>query len=162
MHLRLSPSSAPSLLPIRIRSSSLPRANLYHLLVRRCDSATARSSFQSLATAPSRSRSLATLAKASSYPARPKMAAAMPEWTPPPAPTGPAKDTLPPLKIYNSLVRQKVPFVPISGGNKVTWYSCGPTTYDDSHLVRCRIMSFSVSSATSLATTTNETLLFVS
>lgn len=35
---------------------------------------------------------------------------------------------LPSLKIYNSLTRTKVPFVPIDpNGRRVTWYACGPT-----------------------------------
>lgn len=46
---------------------------------------------------------------------------------------------LPPLKIYNSLTRSKVPFVPLDPiGRKVTWYACGPTVYDDAHLGHAR------------------------
>lgn len=46
---------------------------------------------------------------------------------------------LPPLKIFNSLTRSKTPFVPIDWKNRnVTWYSCGPTVYDDAHLGHCR------------------------
>ncbi|KAH8702263.1 cysteinyl-tRNA synthetase [Talaromyces proteolyticus] len=46
---------------------------------------------------------------------------------------------LPPLKIYNSLTKSKVPFVPLDPkGRKVTWYACGPTVYDDSHLGHAR------------------------
>ncbi|CRG87280.1 cysteinyl-tRNA synthetase [Talaromyces islandicus] len=46
---------------------------------------------------------------------------------------------LPPLKVYNSLTKTKVPFVPIDPkGRKVTWYACGPTVYDDSHLGHAR------------------------
>jgi hypothetical protein len=42
---------------------------------------------------------------------------------------------LPPLRIYNSLTRQKNEFIPIDpAGKAVTWYACGPTVYDDSHL----------------------------
>lgn len=41
------------------------------------------------------------------------------------------------LKLYNSLTRQKEVFVPISG-KKVTWYSCGPTVYDASHMGHAR------------------------
>ncbi|OCK83114.1 hypothetical protein K432DRAFT_291807 [Lepidopterella palustris CBS 459.81] len=45
----------------------------------------------------------------------------------------------PKLKIYNSLTRTKNDFVPLdSEGRKVTWYSCGPTVYDDSHLGHAR------------------------
>ena len=41
------------------------------------------------------------------------------------------------LKIYNSLTRQKDAFAPISE-DEVTWYSCGPTVYDDAHLGHAR------------------------
>lgn len=35
---------------------------------------------------------------------------------------------LPSLKIYNSLTKTKVPFVPIDPkGKKISWYACGPT-----------------------------------
>lgn len=43
----------------------------------------------------------------------------------------------PVLKLYNSLTRQKEIFVP-QNGNKVTWYSCGPTVYDASHMGHAR------------------------
>ncbi|KAL1970895.1 hypothetical protein VTN77DRAFT_2729 [Rasamsonia byssochlamydoides] len=46
---------------------------------------------------------------------------------------------LPPLKVWNSLTRSKVPFIPIDPeGKKVTWYACGPTVYDDAHLGHAR------------------------
>ncbi|KAJ3640885.1 hypothetical protein Zmor_027419 [Zophobas morio] len=54
-----------------------------------------------------------------------------PPWSPPEATRGPI------LKVFNSLTRQKEPFVPISG-KKVTWYSCGPTVYDASHMGHAR------------------------
>lgn len=41
------------------------------------------------------------------------------------------------LRLYNSLTRQKERFVP-SNGNNVTWYSCGPTVYDASHMGHAR------------------------
>ncbi|KAF1345965.1 tRNA synthetases class I (C) catalytic domain-containing protein [Delphinella strobiligena] len=67
------------------------------------------------------------------------MAAAMPEWTPPPVPAEGVKSKLPPLSIYNSLTRGKTPFVPLDPtGDKVTWYACGPTVYDDAHLGHAR------------------------
>lgn len=44
-----------------------------------------------------------------------------------------------PLHIYNSLTRDKKPFQPQDPeGKKVTWYSCGPTVYDDAHLGHAR------------------------
>lgn len=42
-----------------------------------------------------------------------------------------------PLKLYNSLTRSKDVFVPMKG-KRVTWYSCGPTTYDASHMGHAR------------------------
>ena len=43
------------------------------------------------------------------------------------------------IKIYNSLTKSKVPFIPLDPqGKKVTWYACGPTVYDDSHLGHAR------------------------
>merc|ERR1712241_1219780 len=41
------------------------------------------------------------------------------------------------LKLYNSLTRQKEVFVP-QNGNLVTWYNCGPTVYDASHMGHAR------------------------
>jgi cysteinyl-tRNA synthetase len=46
---------------------------------------------------------------------------------------------LPSLRIYNSLTRQKNEFIPVdSAGKAVSWYACGPTVYDDSHLGHAR------------------------
>ncbi|KAF9894014.1 hypothetical protein FE257_008986 [Aspergillus nanangensis] len=46
---------------------------------------------------------------------------------------------LPPLKIYNSLTRRKDDFVPIDpAGKAATWYTCGPTVYDDAHMGHAR------------------------
>lgn len=42
----------------------------------------------------------------------------------------------PKLHLYNSLTRKKELFVP--QGQVVTWYSCGPTVYDDSHMGHAR------------------------
>ncbi|XP_038054512.1 cysteine--tRNA ligase, cytoplasmic-like [Patiria miniata] len=64
------------------------------------------------------------------------------------APTDAKKRTQPPweppsgagcpkLHLYNSLTRRKEPFVP-QEGKKVTWYSCGPTVYDASHMGHAR------------------------
>ncbi|KAK4501951.1 hypothetical protein PRZ48_007761 [Zasmidium cellare] len=58
---------------------------------------------------------------------------AQPEWR---APTS-TQTGLPKLSIYNSLTRSKTPFVPREG-KKVSWYACGPTVYDDSHLGHAR------------------------
>lgn len=41
------------------------------------------------------------------------------------------------LRLYNSLTRQKEEFVPQTG-NRVYWYSCGPTVYDASHMGHAR------------------------
>jgi cysteinyl-tRNA synthetase len=43
------------------------------------------------------------------------------------------------LKIYNNLVRKKVPFQTIETG-KVKFYSCGPTTYDFLHIGNARAL----------------------
>ncbi|KAF8244239.1 hypothetical protein K440DRAFT_559378 [Wilcoxina mikolae CBS 423.85] len=50
-----------------------------------------------------------------------------------------SKAPLPPLSIYNTLTRQKDPFVPLDkAGKKVSWYCCGPTVYDAAHLGHAR------------------------
>ncbi|XP_078029221.1 cysteine--tRNA ligase, cytoplasmic isoform X1 [Epinephelus lanceolatus] len=54
-----------------------------------------------------------------------------PPWSPP------AGTDVPQLKLYNSLTRAKELFVP-QKGNKVTWYCCGPTVYDASHMGHAR------------------------
>ncbi|KAB5558375.1 tRNA synthetases class I (C) catalytic domain-containing protein [Coniochaeta sp. 2T2.1] len=43
----------------------------------------------------------------------------------------------PPLKVFNSLTRSKDTFFP-EKQDAVTWYTCGPTTYDDAHLGHAR------------------------
>ncbi|CAH1394990.1 unnamed protein product [Nezara viridula] len=43
----------------------------------------------------------------------------------------------PGLRLYNSLTRKKEVFIPLNG-NKVMWYSCGPTVYDASHMGHAR------------------------
>ena len=60
-----------------------------------------------------------------------------PAWTPPAALAEGIK--IPKLRIYNSLTRSKVDFVPSDKeGRDVTWYTCGPTVYDHSHLGHAR------------------------
>ncbi|KAM9764517.1 cysteine--tRNA ligase, cytoplasmic isoform 1-T1 [Menidia menidia] len=54
-----------------------------------------------------------------------------PAWSPP------AGTAVPQLRLYNSLTRAKELFVP-QKGNKVTWYCCGPTVYDASHMGHAR------------------------
>ncbi|CAG0912817.1 unnamed protein product [Notodromas monacha] len=54
-----------------------------------------------------------------------------PSWKPP-STNEPSK-----LRIFNSLTRKKEEFIP-SKGNRITWYSCGPTVYDDSHMGHAR------------------------
>ncbi|KAI8447359.1 cysteinyl-tRNA synthetase [Phakopsora pachyrhizi] len=41
------------------------------------------------------------------------------------------------LKVYNSLTKSKVNFIP-KDPNRVTWYNCGPTVYDASHMGHAR------------------------
>lgn len=41
------------------------------------------------------------------------------------------------LRILNSLTRTKTEFVPLRAGH-VSWYSCGPTTYDTAHMGHAR------------------------
>ncbi|WFD31409.1 cysteine--tRNA ligase [Malassezia sp. CBS 17886] len=43
----------------------------------------------------------------------------------------------PSLQVYNSLTRSKVPFV-ATHGRSVSWYNCGPTVYDASHMGHAR------------------------
>ncbi|XP_040890540.1 cysteine--tRNA ligase, cytoplasmic isoform X2 [Toxotes jaculatrix] len=54
-----------------------------------------------------------------------------PAWSPP------AGSDVPQLQLYNSLTRAKELFVP-QNGRKVTWYCCGPTVYDASHMGHAR------------------------
>ncbi|XP_025829658.1 cysteine--tRNA ligase, cytoplasmic [Agrilus planipennis] len=54
-----------------------------------------------------------------------------PTWSPP------QNAEKPVLKLFNSLTRRKEVFVP-EKGNTVTWYSCGPTVYDASHMGHAR------------------------
>ncbi|KAF7212144.1 cysteinyl-tRNA synthetase [Nothobranchius furzeri] len=54
-----------------------------------------------------------------------------PAWAPP------AGSEVPQLRLYNSLTRAKELFVPQTG-NTVTWYCCGPTVYDASHMGHAR------------------------
>ncbi|QIX01540.1 hypothetical protein AMS68_007057 [Peltaster fructicola] len=67
------------------------------------------------------------------------MATAQPPWHAPAAHSDEVTARLPRLSVYNSLTRSKTPFVPLDReGRKVTWYACGPTVYDDSHLGHAR------------------------
>jgi cysteinyl-tRNA synthetase len=56
------------------------------------------------------------------------------EWFPPPPGDAPA------LVLYNSLKDEKVPFVPAAGSQSknISWYTCGPTVYDVSHMGHAR------------------------
>lgn len=61
-----------------------------------------------------------------------------PAWTAPDSPDPPK------LKLFNSLTREKEIFVP-QQGNRVTWYNCGPTVYDASHMGHARTyLSFDI------------------
>jgi len=55
------------------------------------------------------------------------------------APAPSSRQDLPDLKIFNSLTRKKNKFIPLDpSGVNVSWYSCGPTVYDDAHLGHAR------------------------
>lgn len=43
----------------------------------------------------------------------------------------------PKLRVFNSFTNQKDEFVPVDP-NQVTWYTCGPTVYDESHMGHAR------------------------
>ncbi|CAI5458494.1 unnamed protein product [Closterium sp. Yama58-4] len=48
------------------------------------------------------------------------------------------------LRVNNSLCNEKVPFIP-QNGRRVTWYICGPTVYDSSHIGHARTyLSFDI------------------
>ncbi|KAF9151500.1 hypothetical protein BGX20_005402, partial [Mortierella sp. AD010] len=49
----------------------------------------------------------------------------------------PEPKPVPKLKLYNSMTRTKTEFIPIDG-NQVTWYACGPTVYDSTHIGHAR------------------------
>ncbi|RUS76609.1 hypothetical protein EGW08_015618 [Elysia chlorotica] len=59
------------------------------------------------------------------------MKRSQPNWVPP------KNESAPHLRLYNSLTRQKEKFIP-QKGNTVTWYNCGPTVYDASHMGHAR------------------------
>ncbi|KAI8586228.1 tRNA synthetases class I (C) catalytic domain-containing protein [Geranomyces variabilis] len=54
-----------------------------------------------------------------------------PEWK------KPVGTPVPELKIYNSMTKSKEDFVPVDK-NQVSWYCCGPTVYDKSHMGHAR------------------------
>ncbi|KAI5278548.1 Cysteine--Trna Ligase, Cytoplasmic [Manis pentadactyla] len=56
---------------------------------------------------------------------------AQPQWSPP---SGSESCK---LRLYNSLTRSKDVFLP-QNGRRVTWYCCGPTVYDASHMGHAR------------------------
>ncbi|KAF9350264.1 hypothetical protein BGX26_011540 [Mortierella sp. AD094] len=49
----------------------------------------------------------------------------------------PEPKPVPKLKLYNSMTRTKTEFIPMDG-NQVTWYACGPTVYDSTHIGHAR------------------------
>ena len=57
-----------------------------------------------------------------------------PSWSPPERKDG---QYITGLRLYNSLTRQKEEFIP-QNGNRILWYSCGPTVYDASHMGHAR------------------------
>jgi len=61
-----------------------------------------------------------------------------PSWSPP------TQENTPTLHLFNSLTRKKEKFIPQSG-KRVTWYNCGPTVYDASHMGHARTyLSFDI------------------
>lgn len=66
-------------------------------------------------------------------------AALQPEWIKP----NPSC-SVPELKVFNSMTRSLVPFIPAEG-KLVRWYSCGPTVYDAAHIGHARnYMTFDI------------------
>eukprot|EP00088_Acartia_fossae_P053202 TRINITY_DN6041_c0_g1_i1.p1 TRINITY_DN6041_c0_g1~~TRINITY_DN6041_c0_g1_i1.p1 ORF type:complete len:765 (-),score=209.10 TRINITY_DN6041_c0_g1_i1:573-2867(-) len=62
-----------------------------------------------------------------------------PAWSPPTP-----EEELPSLHLFNSLTRKKEKFIP-QAGKRVTWYNCGPTVYDASHMGHARTyLSFDI------------------
>ncbi|MFM8818666.1 MAG: hypothetical protein ACKOHI_12490, partial [Phycisphaerales bacterium] len=41
---------------------------------------------------------------------------------------------MPQLRLHNTLTRRLDPVVPSDPGAPITFYSCGPTVYDDAHI----------------------------
>ncbi|GAX84748.1 hypothetical protein CEUSTIGMA_g12170.t1 [Chlamydomonas eustigma] len=65
------------------------------------------------------------------------------EWFPPHGADSPKEEngrSTQVLKLYNSLLDERVPFVPADGpGSKqISWYTCGPTVYDVAHVGHAR------------------------
>jgi hypothetical protein len=116
------PSSAPLLLlPLRPAPSLLPSFRVATLaLATRSFSTFLLTRRPPTATRPTR----ANLSTSSSHRSRGKMATVQPQWNAPPVPVEGA--TIPSLKLWNSLTRSKVDFVPLELG-KVSWYSCMDT-----------------------------------
>eukprot|EP00158_Paraphelidium_tribonemae_P009891 Partr_v1_DN28990_c1_g1_i4_m25637 putative Cysteinyl-tRNA synthetase len=61
-----------------------------------------------------------------------------PTWHKPSLPASASPQKFPLLYLNNSLTRQKEQFIPRSLGPAVTWYNCGPTVYDASHMGHAR------------------------
>ena len=49
----------------------------------------------------------------------------------------PTDNEQPKLRVLNTFTGQKELFVPVNP-HEVTWYTCGPTVYDDSHMGHAR------------------------
>lgn len=60
-----------------------------------------------------------------------------PPWSPPASAAGRGQGGDKGLRVINSLTGELEPFVPATG-NKVLWYTCGPTVYDTCHMGHAR------------------------
>lgn len=63
-----------------------------------------------------------------------KKTVGQPKWY---LPNSHPEEKLTQLKLYNSFTKTKTPFIPLKP-NEISWYSCGPTVYDSSHMGHAR------------------------
>lgn len=90
-----------------------------------------------LGVAASEACSCVTEVQACSVPSIRNMSKIVREWQ---APVGVQEAAGSGLCIYNSLIDEKVPFIPAAGpsSKQITWYTCGPTVYDAAHMGHAR------------------------